>query len=362
MPSSLSRRNFLKTSAAGLAVTGLAPAVVTADKTQDHPRIGNSDYAFEVEHDFLQLPSDLTWQTTHNVAVDDEGLIYVIHEGNSKFADHPSIFVFAADGKYVRSFGAEFQGGGHGLEVRTEGNEQYLYVTAYQHLKQIAKLTLTGENVWTRRAPMESDRYAAGEASDPGADWGRDRFMPTNIAFLEDGGFLVADGYGAYCIHRYDSEAQWVSTFGGPGDGDGQFSLPHGIWIDDRGEHPNIVIADRQNNRLQWFTLEGDPIKTMGDFLLPANVDRYGDLLLVPELQARITLLGPNDEVLIRLGDDADWRAKVLANNMQLRSQPAKWESGRFVHPHDACFDKEGNILVAEWVATGRVSRLNRLG
>jgi hypothetical protein len=31
------------------------------------------------------------------------------------------------------------------------------------------------------------------------------------------------------------------------------------------------------------------------------------------------------------------------------------------VHPHDACFDHEGNILIAEWVATGRVTKLKRL-
>ncbi|HVJ69698.1 MAG TPA: hypothetical protein VM510_17100, partial [Caulifigura sp.] len=29
--------------------------------------------------------------------------------------------------------------------------------------------------------------------------------------------------------------------------------------------------------------------------------------------------------------------------------------------PHDACFDPQGNIYVAEWVATGRVSKLKRV-
>jgi len=28
--------------------------------------------------------------------------------------------------------------------------------------------------------------------------------------------------------------------------------------------------------------------------------------------------------------------------------------AGKFVHPHDACFDKDGNIYVVEWVSTGR--------
>ncbi|MGC6425875.1 MAG: peptidase, partial [Akkermansiaceae bacterium] len=34
---------------------------------------------------------------------------------------------------------------------------------------------------------------------------------------------------------------------------------------------------------------------------------------------------------------------------------------GKFVHPHDACFDPEGNIFVAEWVSTGRVTKLRKV-
>ncbi|MBC7853583.1 MAG: hypothetical protein IAF94_09115, partial [Pirellulaceae bacterium] len=51
----------------------------------------------------------------------------------------------------------------------------------------------------------------------------------------------------------------------------------------------------------------------------------------------------------------------AVAEN-KMREQPATWESGRFVHPHDACFDKEGNIFVVEWVLTGRVSLLKKVG
>jgi hypothetical protein len=34
---------------------------------------------------------------------------------------------------------------------------------------------------------------------------------------------------------------------------------------------------------------------------------------------------------------------------------------GRFVCPHGACFDHEGNIFVVEWVESGRVTKLRRL-
>jgi hypothetical protein len=45
-----------------------------------------------------------------------------------------------------------------------------------------------------------------------------------------------------------------------------------------------------------------------------------------------------------------------------MRSQPERWQDGKFIHPHDACFDSQGNIYVAEWVATGRVSFLRKVG
>jgi hypothetical protein len=39
----------------------------------------------------------------------------------------------------------------------------------------------------------------------------------------------------------------------------------------------------------------------------------------------------------------------------------ASWQPGKFLHPHDACFDAAGNIFVAEWVHTGRITKLRKL-
>jgi hypothetical protein len=310
------------------------------------------------------LPDKFSWQTTHNVAIDREGLLFVIHEGRENLQDHPSIFVFDQEGKFVRAFGKQFQGGGHGLEVVTEGKEQFLYVTAYQQVKSFAKLTLKGEQVWEKRAPMDSGIYAPDEAAKPTKRWGRDAFMPTNYAFMPDGSFFLADGYGSYRIHRYDKEANWKSMFGKPGQGDGEFNTQHGIWIDSRpGREASVVVADRANKRLQWFTFEGKHLKTLDGFILPANIDSRGDVLLVPDLSARITLLDKDNQVITHLGEDVEWRAQVLKDGMKLRSSAKGegWVSGKFLHPHDACFDAAGNIFVAEWVQTGRITKLRHI-
>jgi hypothetical protein len=361
----ISRRRFLSRGTSATALAALAgPRVLTAQKSEKQLVIGDGAHRYEVLHNWAQLPDKYSWQTTHNVAVDREGLLYVIHEGRENLKDHPSIFVFDAEGKFVRAFGPQFQGGGHGLEIITEGNEQFVYVTGYQQLKNFAKLTLKGEPVWEKRAPMESKVYPANEDTKPAKRWGRDAFMPTNYAFLPDGSFFLADGYGSYRIHRYDRNGNWKSMFGEPGKGDGQFNTPHGIWIDNRpGRDVSVVVADRANKRLQWFTLEGKHIKTLDGIIQPANIDIRGEVMLVPDLSARITLLDGQDKVITHLGEDPAWREQVLKDGMKLRSSKTGegWVSGKFLHPHDACFDAQGNIFVAEWVHTGRITKLRKL-
>ncbi len=355
----LSRRRFVsRTGAAALALA--VPTVITRRRTDGATIWGHEPYRYEFIHNWAQLPEKYTWQTTHNVAVDNEGLVYVIHEGHADKKDHPSIFVFDPDGRFVRAFGQQFQGGGHGIEVRREGSQDFLYVAAYQQVKTIAKLDLKGETVWEKYAPMASGVYAKNEDTDRKPEWGRDRFMPTNFAFLPDGDFFVADGYGSYYIHRYDKDANWKSCFGGPGDGDGKFNTPHGLWIDDRDpKNLQLVVTDRAHHTVQYLGLDGKHIRTQTGFGLPANVDRMGDLLLVPELLGRVSLIGKDNQIVAQLGDDA---ARIKADEkFAIRGDSGKWNQDKFVHPHDACFDRVGNIYVAEWVATGRVSKLKRL-
>ena len=247
---------------------------------------------------------------------------------------------------------------GHGLEVRTEGGDQFLYVCAYQQVKAFAKLTLTGEVVWEKYAPMDSGIYQKDEDTIRVKRWGRDAFMPTNFAFLNDGGFLLADGYGSFYIHRYDKDGNWVSKFGGPGQGEGKFETPHGIWIDQRlDRQERVVICDRAHHTLQYLTLDGEYIETLRGYGLPANIDTWKDLMLVPELHARLSILDGENNVVARLGDDVE----RVTGEKDVRNDPNRWMAGKFVHPHDACFDSGGNIYVAEWVATGRITKLRRL-
>jgi hypothetical protein len=353
------RRSFLRTATTAGVVALAAPNIITS-RTCRAALVGPEAHKYEIKHNCVELPSQYTWQTTHNVAVDANNNVYVIHEGRENQKDHPSIFVFDEKGKFIRAFGQQFQGGGHGIEVRTEGSEQVLYVAAYQQVKMFAKLTLKGEIIWEKRAPTKAGVYHADEAANPAKVWGRDRFLPTNFAFLPNGEFFLADGYGSFYIHRFDKDANWVSSFGGAGEGEGKFNTPHGLWVDDRDPaNPKIVVTDRAHHTLQIFDMNGKYERTITGFGLPANVDRQGDLIMVPELRARVSLLDKDYKTVAALGDDV---ARISADPKNtIRQNEASWLDGKFVHPHDACFDQKGNIYVAEWVHTGRISKLTKV-
>jgi hypothetical protein len=350
----LSRRRFVPAAAAWLA----APAIVGAtDKAGTRPPlVGAGDWTFECHHDWGRdaLPAGAGYgNASHGVAIDAAGLLYVTHYGQPG-----SIFVFDPAGRFVRSLGDVHvlgkAGRGHGIDIRREGSEEFLYVSASDTALGFAKLSLDGEVVWSRdlaRLREETGRY----------DGDKPRFRPTNTSFAPDGGYFLGDGYGSDLVHQFDAADAYVRTIGGTGQADGQFRTPHGQWLDDRDGVPKLVVADRANKRLQWFDLEGRHHATLDGFLFPADIDIRGDVMAVPDLHCRVTLLDRDNQVLAQLGDDPEWRARVLADP-KIRGRRDEWPAGRFVHPHDACFDAAGNLFVAEWVVTGRLTKLVRVG
>jgi hypothetical protein len=131
-PLAASRRAFLKTTAAALSTTAVTAAVPTilhaADKAESKlPRVGEGAHTYEVTHDWGQLPSDVVWGDTHGVAIDASGLIYMKHRSPAE-GTMDAIVVFDPDGKCVRSFGKEYHGGGHGIDIRKEGGTSCIRV------------------------------------------------------------------------------------------------------------------------------------------------------------------------------------------------------------------------------------------
>ena len=166
-----------------------------------------------------------------------------------------------------------------------------------------------------------------------------------------------ADGYGSYFVNQYTSKAEYIRSFGGRGSEPGKLTEPHGIWVDTRGASPILVVADRRNNRLQRFTMDGKHVDFITGFRLPGHFDELKGLVVVPDLHGRVTLLGQDNALVAQLGD-----SNPPTGNPPLRREPRdKFIPGQFICPHGACFDHDGNIFVVEWVEVGRVTKLRKV-
>ncbi len=341
----MNRRTFLQAGA-------LAPAILRAeDKAGTRlPVIGSGEHTYEVQHDWGELPADIRYGNTHGVVEDSQGRIYVHHTVHATSESSDSMVVFDAGGKFIKSWGRDFKGGAHGLHIQKEGSTEFLYLCDTKRAV-VVKATLDGEEVFSLGYPEESAAYK------PGPDGKKIKYSPTNLAIAPNGDLYVADGYGSSYINQYNHKGEFIRTFGGKGKEPGKVDCPHGIIVDTRGAEPVLTVADRANNRIQRFTLDGRHKDFIAGTKLPCHFNYFknGDTV-VPDLGARVTLLDHENQVIEHLGDDS---ASKWSETRKLTRD--HFLPGKFVCPHGACFDHAGNIFVVEWVEVGRVTKLRKV-
>ena len=302
--------------------------------------LGSGAQAFASVPGWCQVDEGEHLGPTHgSVAVDSAGLIYVTLD-----AGEVGIAVYNAQGEFVRGMAGDFVGTHH-LIYHEEDGTGYLY-GAHLKGKQVYKLTLEGETVWTLGLPEESGKYEnAGQ------------YKPTAVAVGPDGDLYIVDGYGQNWVHQYDKDRNYIRSFGGRGREDGQFTTCHGIAIDPRGEEPRLLICDRENRRLQYFDLEGNFLSiSTTDLYRPCAVSFFGEYCAVAELAGRVVVLDGDNEIISVLGDNP-----VDDRRANYRVDPEDWAEGIFNAPHGLSYDNEGNLIVLEWNQWGRVTFLEHL-
>ncbi|HMS16815.1 MAG TPA: hypothetical protein PKA37_08230, partial [Planctomycetota bacterium] len=255
-----------------------------------------------------------------------------------------AVIVFDSEGRVVRTFGKQFKGGLHGMTIVKEGETEFLYLT-HTARHEVVKATLEGEVVWTLGCPVVSGLYA-----DP------NKYAPTSVVVSGAGHIYVADGYGLSWIHQFDKERKYIRSFGGPGTEPGQLRTPHGLLIDTRTEPQTLLVADRENQRLQRFDLSGKHLEVIsGMFRRPCNLGLKDGFLVVPDLAGRVTILNQKNELVAHLGDQPD--PSKRARNGVAKDQ---WVVGQFLAPHGAAWGPDGHLYVLEWNKHGRIVKLIR--
>ncbi len=333
-------------------------------------QISAGDFRFEWISDWAELPSGDSvtrgW-AHHGAAFSTAGQIVTFHPTESL------VVILATDGKLVRSFEVPVIEA-HGLTLATHGSTQSIWLAdngrkrdpfqGYEYMPdppvgKVIRVSMSGEV----ESELPTPDIAVYES---------DLFSPTSAIAFDDrcggnGDIWVADGYGQSLVHRYNAAGEYLSSIDGT-TGAGRFDCPHSLWIDTRPGTSELLVADRANGRVQVFDMEGGYIRTFGAdyFDRPTVFADYGENLLVGELNARVTIVGPNDEFAGYLGDNTPvseepaWPNEPDENDVPRRT--SRLVEGLFNSPHGITSDPDGNIYVTEWLIGGRYTKLRKLG
>jgi DNA-binding beta-propeller fold protein YncE len=300
---------------------------------------------FEVLADWERLPADWTHLDCVGVGVDSADRVFLLTR------DQPRTIVYGRDGEFLRSFGEDlFSPRTHGLTV---GPADEIYVVDEGN-HCVFKFSPDGDLLQTIGTPgTPSDTGYDGTL--PSIKGGPPFNRPTNLAVAADGDLYISDGYGNCKVHRFTPAGELVESWGAPGTGEGEFNLPHGIAIDASG---NVLVADRENDRVQIFDAAGRFLEIWDDVQRPTNI------AIDPEGRIYVSELwwqpGDVSQTGGEIPDDRPGRVSIFDGERRLL---ARWGGsdrtawGNFVAPHDIAVDSRGDIYVAEVTNTIGVRR-----
>jgi DNA-binding beta-propeller fold protein YncE len=259
---------------------------------------------------WAKLPAGWNLGECSGVAVDKNDNVWVFNRG-----PHP-VVEFDKNGRFLKAFAEVPVVSSHGIRVGPDGNVWLIDVAGHKLLKMSpeGKVMLMIGAVGNAAGDNEST-----EAFN----------RPTNIAFGPNGVFFVSDGYVNSRVAKFDASGDFLKKWGSKGKGDGQFDLVHDVVLDKRGR---VIVADRNNDRLQVFDQEGRFLAKWDQVGTPWGLDYVAgeDAVYVAD--------GKNDRVV-----KVDMQGKVVGT---LGGHGKGL--GKFDFPHSIAVDSTGAIYVAE--------------
>jgi DNA-binding beta-propeller fold protein YncE len=157
-------------------------------------------------------------------------------------------------------------------------------------------------------------------------------FYPDGIAVHENNNsiYIYIGDTMNHRIQKLNSQGQFILEWGINGTGDGDFSNPRGITVDEQGY---VYVTDTNNNRIQKFDSSGNFI-TKWDSTMPLGIesDKNGFLYVAEgHPNNRIRKFDSNGNDILQWGADGT-------------------NPGQFKTPHDIAIDSDGYIYVADFI------------
>ena len=182
----------------------------------------------------------------YRVATDSRGRVYAAQRAD------PSVLVFDGDGNLLTTWGSGVLVDPHGIYI-SPSDEVFLIDRDYH---EVLKFYTEGKVL-----------LRMGDRSKPA---GQAPFShPADVAVSSSGEIFICDGYGNSSVHRFTAEGKYLGSWGSPGKGPAEFSTPHGIWLD---ENDRVYVCDRENDRIQVLSMEGDFISEWVDCWHPMDI------------------------------------------------------------------------------------------
>jgi sugar lactone lactonase YvrE len=300
---------------------------------------GTGDYVYELVPDWAKLPAGWQWGNTTMAAVDAHDNVYVFNR-----SEHP-VIAYNRQGDFLRSWGEGVFGRPHGIFITPD---QLVYTTDdMDHV--IRKFDLEGhllEVMGTEGKPSDSGYEQKGDLIEQlnSIKRGAGPFnRPTKLVVAPWGEKYVTDGYGNARVHRFTADGVLISSWGEPGHGPGEFFLPHGLAVDAR---ERILVADRENSRVQIFSKEGRFLDQWNDLKRPSDIAIDGDgIVYISEAPGGVCIKDLDGNVLSRFS------GQFYSMSDEERHE-ALDRAGRTLRgAHSVCVDSRGDLYLCEIAA-----------
>ncbi|MDP6352462.1 MAG: peptidyl-alpha-hydroxyglycine alpha-amidating lyase family protein [Alphaproteobacteria bacterium] len=313
--------------------------------------IGAHRLEYEVLEGWERLPEGWSFVEVAGVAVDSQDRVYVFNRG-----DHP-VIVFDKDGRFLDAWGEGVFTSAHGIFI-----DRHDHVYCADNLDHtVRKFTTEGSHLMTLGEPNQPAETGFREGASPVQYSGGPFNRVTNVAVTANGDMFIADGYGNARIHHFTAEGKLVTSWGAPGQGHGQFNLPHGIAVDNSGR---VFVADRENSRIQIFDGEGNFLRCWDWVNRPDDlfIDEQENLFIA-ELGWSVPAPAPRPHFPFMdhppVGHAPIARVTIcdLDGNIQTQIGGANPVlPGNFIVPHGIWADSRGDFYVGEVVkASGAI-------
>ena len=275
------------------------------------------------------------------------GAVVIDNAGNIYTSAQKGVVVFAPDGIVIHSHLGEKYSNIHDMEIRKEGESEFIYGARNNDAEGIKFDIRSGEIHLKLGFPEESGLNLR-------------EFKPTAITVAPNGDIFLSNGYASNHIFKFDKTGKYLLHFGSKGNGLKQFNTAHGMTLDTRYDPPRLLICDRNHEpkgRLLHYDLDGNFIAEVVTGLgMPASVAIQGDYVSVPDLHGRLVILDKSNTIIAVLGHNADPKKRV---NFDVPQE--EWIEGVFSGTHGSYWDKDGNLYVQDWNVSGRIMKLVRV-